>query len=152
MNNKNLRILTLLLKSMPFTTFFFRPEPLLEALKELERSDTTIDIKIQKVNESLQETSQIIKELESELIERSKNLELLQLEYEKYSKLAEIEKEKAAALLAQVDHSVNKGKKTERWTSFWISSISGIVTGLIIFILGIIFSPLLTEFFSNLIK
>lgn len=148
MNNKNLRILTLLLKSLPIPTFFFRPEPLLEALKELERSDTTIDIKIQKVNESLQETSQIIKELESELIERSKNLELLQIEYEKYSKLAEIEKDKAAALLAQVDHSVNKGKRSERWASFWISSISGII----IFVLGLILSPILTPLFSKLLK
>lgn len=147
---KNLKILEIILKGMPriYYPFLPSPETLLDVLKELEKSDTTIDIKIQKVNESLIETSQIIRELETEFIERSQNLEILQREYDKYSKLADIEKEKAAALLDQVDQSVNKGKNSERWAGFWISTISG----LIIFIFGLVLSPILNPFFNNLFK
>lgn len=121
------------------------PALLLEIFNELQESEISIDTKIQKVNTSLKETSQIIKELETELIERTQKLDLLQHEYEKYSKLAEIEEEKAAAVLAQVDDSVNKGKRSERWTGFWI----GIASGFIIFVLGLILTPILTPWITN---
>ncbi|KAA0777640.1 hypothetical protein DN392_06465 [Bacillus sp. BB51/4] len=120
---------------------------LLDIIDDLKKSETSIDIKIQKVNDSLKETSQIIKELETELIDRTQNLETLQLEYERYSKLADVEQEKASAILAQVDHSVNKGKRSERWAGFWISTISG----LFIFVLGLILSPILTPWITNLL-
>ncbi|MFV5912473.1 hypothetical protein [Bacillus cereus] len=118
---------------------------IIEMLNDLKESETSIDTKIQKVNASLKETSQIIKELETELTERTQKLELLQIEYERYSKLASIEQEKASALLSQVDHSVNKGKRSERWIGFWL----GIASGLIIFILGLILTPILTPWITN---
>ncbi|MCU5128198.1 hypothetical protein OCA18_06930 [Bacillus cereus] len=118
---------------------------IIEMLNDLKESETSIDTKIQKVNASLKETSQIIKELETELTERTQKLELLQIEYERYSKLAAIEQEKASALLSQVDHSVNKGKRSERWIGFWL----GIASGLIIFILGLILTPILTPWITN---
>ncbi|WP_324656676.1 hypothetical protein [Bacillus cereus] len=118
---------------------------IIEMLNDLKESETSIDTKIQKVNASLKETSQIIKELETEFTERTQKLELLQIEYERYSKLAAIEQEKASALLSQVDHSVNKGKRSERWIGFWL----GIASGLIIFILGLIVTPILTPWITN---
>ncbi|MGH0685837.1 hypothetical protein [Bacillus mycoides] len=120
------------------------PTLLLEIFNELQESEISIDTKIQKVNASLKETSQIIKELETELTERTQKLDLLQLEYERYSKLAEIEQEKASALLSQVDHSVNKGKKSERWIGFWI----GIASGLVILLLGLFLTPFLNDLFN----
>ncbi|HHX7186604.1 TPA: hypothetical protein ACVG9G_000414 [Bacillus thuringiensis] len=120
---------------------------IIEMLNDLEKSETSIDTKIQKVNASLKETSQIIKELETEFTDRTQKLDLLLIEYEKYSELAGIEQEKASALLAQVDHSVNKGKRSERWIGFWI----GIASGLIIFILGLILTPILTPWITNLL-
>ncbi|PGO26405.1 hypothetical protein CN984_17705 [Bacillus cereus] len=120
---------------------------IIEMLNDLKESETSIDTKIQKVNASLKETSQIIKELETELTERTQKLDLLQIEYERYSKLATIEQEKASALLSQVDHSVNKGKRSERWIGFWI----GIASGLIIFVLGLILTPILTPWITNLL-
>ncbi|MGG5805300.1 hypothetical protein [Bacillus mycoides] len=117
---------------------------IIEMLNDLKESETSIDTKIQKVNASLKETSQIIKELETELTERTQKLDLLQLEYERYSKLAEIEQEKASALLSQVDHSVNKGKKSERWIGFWI----GIASGLVILLLGLFLTPFLNDLFN----
>ncbi|MGN4756446.1 hypothetical protein ACTFRK_11210 [Bacillus cereus group sp. MYBK227-2] len=123
------------------------PTLLQEIFNELHESEVSIDSKIEKVNASLKETSQIIKELEIELTERAQRLDLLQIEYERYSKLAAIEQEKASALLSQVDHSVNKGKRSERWAGFWISTLSG----LFIFILGLILSPILTPWITNLL-
>ncbi|MCU4843752.1 hypothetical protein OB992_07200 [Bacillus cereus] len=123
------------------------PTLLREIFNELHESEVSIDSKIQKVNASLKETSQIIKELEIELNERAQKLDLLQIEYERYSKLAAIEQEKASALLSQVDHSVNKGKRSERWIGFWI----GIASGFIIFILGLILTPILTPWITNLL-
>ncbi|QOK28046.1 hypothetical protein IIE26_05085 [Cytobacillus oceanisediminis] len=120
----------------------------LDLMDELKRSRTSIDEKIQKVTESLQETSLVIEELESELSERTKNLKVLQSEYERYSKLSEIEEEKAAALISQVESSLGKGKKSERWVNFWI----GIGSGLIIFIAGLLLSPILTPLITQLFK
>ncbi len=117
-------------------------------MDELKRSRTSIDEKVQKVTESLQETSMIIEELESELVERTKNLKVLQSEYERYSKLSEIEEEKASALITQVERSLGKGKKSERWVNFWIS----IGSGLIIFIAGLLLSPILTPIIIQLFK
>lgn len=120
----------------------------IELLEDLKRSRTSIDQKVEKVSESLKETSILIDELETEMLERTKKMSLLKQEYEQYSKLSSIEEEKASALLSQLEKSLGKGKKSERWFNFLISIFSGIV----IFILGIIFSPILTPLIGNLFK
>ncbi|MBG9713121.1 hypothetical protein [Bacillus cereus] len=143
----NKKLIEALVKSALRSLTILPTSNLLDIIDDLKKSETSIDTKIQKVNASLKESSQIINELETELIERTQNLETLQREYERYSKLANIEQEKASALLSQVDHSVNKGKRSERWIGFWI----GIASGLIIFILGLILTPILTPWITNLL-
>ncbi|MEK4150001.1 hypothetical protein NST02_23440 [Robertmurraya sp. FSL W8-0741] len=137
-------ILRTILRSLPLP--FASGEPILDLLDELKRSRNSIDQKIQKVHESLHETSTVIKELESELTTRTENLKILQSEYERYSTLNEIEEEKANALLSQVEHSLGKDKKSERWISFLISTVSG----LLIFLAGLLLSPILTPFISKM--
>lgn len=137
------------MKSKQITSYilrhFLRALPLVpgdlavDIIDELKRSRTSIDLKIQKVHDSLQETSKVIKELETELSERTENLKQLQSEYERYSSLTVIEEEKASALLNQVELSLGKGKKSERWIGFWISTISGFI----IFVAGLLLSPFL---------
>jgi hypothetical protein len=78
-----------------------------------------------------------VDELEDSLAERTSKLNTLRQEVDRYSKLAEIEEGKAQAIVQQLELSINKGKNVERWISFAIN----IIAGLLLFILGLILSP-----------
>jgi hypothetical protein len=66
-------------------------------------------------------------------------------EYDRYSKLAEIEQEKIQPLLIELDKTVNKGKYQERWVGFVIN----IVSGILIFFLGIWLGPKISTILSG---
>jgi hypothetical protein len=59
--------------------------------------------------------------------------------------LADIEEEKLRPLLIELDKAVNKEKGTERWVTFAIN----IVAGVILFALGIWLGPKLTDLLSH---
>jgi len=68
----------------------------------------------------------------------SDRLSFLRTEYERYSKLAEVEEEKAKAVIQQVERAVKSGKGQERVERL----LTSIAAGLIVFVLGVIFGPL----------
>jgi predicted nuclease with TOPRIM domain len=105
---------------------------------DLRRSRKSIDEKINQALESLRDASRLVDELEESLAERTTKLNTLRQEVDRYSKLAEIEEDKAKAIVQQLELSINKGKNVERWVSFAINTIAG----LLLFILGLILSPL----------
>lgn len=147
--NKNWRFLNGVSKQT--IRLFLRTIPLLPApelfdlLTELKRSRTDIDLKIIKAYESLQETSDLLKELEISLKERTEKVNFLRIEYERFSKLAEIEEDKAKVILDQLERTMGKGRYRERW----ISLIINLITGVIVFILGIFLSPFITKLFGQ---
>ncbi len=110
-----------------------------EIIKDLKRSRTSSDEKIDKAYNSLQETSKLIGELEESLKERTEKLNYLRKEYERYSKLAEVEEDKAEALIQQLELSLGKTRNRGYWMSFLVS----FTAGLIVFILGILLSPII---------
>jgi predicted RNase H-like nuclease (RuvC/YqgF family) len=129
------RIMRVLLRPIPLL-----PAPeLYDLIEDFRRSRTSIDEKIQKAFDSLQETTGLIGELEKSLKEKTKKLTSLRQEYERYSKLAEVEEEKAGALIQQLELSLGKGRKRE----YWVSLLINLTVGIIIFILGIWFSPII---------
>ena len=124
-----------LLRSIPLI-----PGPeLYDIIEDLKKSRTSIDEKIQKAYNSLQTTSKLINELEESLKERTEKLIYLRQEYERYSKLAEMEEDKARALIQQLELSLGKTRNHERWVSLFINLIAGII----VFILGILLSPII---------
>jgi len=111
---------------------------------DLRRSRKSVDEKIQQALESLQDASRLVDELEDSLAERTRKLNTLRQEVDRYSKLAEIEEDKAKAIVQQLELSVNKGKNVERWVSFAIN----IIAGLLLFILGLALSPMVKSWFG----
>ncbi|TFE02873.1 hypothetical protein [Jeotgalibacillus salarius] len=131
-------------RSLSYNPFFYPLFDTYDLIEDLKRSRTSIDIKIEQVNASLKETSTVIKELEEELSLRTEKLKKLQIDYEKYSKLAAVEEDKAAAVIEQVKSTLVLGKSKDRWFSFGLN----IVAGLILFVLGLFLSPLITNYFG----
>ena len=131
-------LLKILLRSLPLIP---APELFYELISELKISKKTMDSKIEEANESLKQTSRLIDEIEQILTERSKKLAVLREEVERYSKLAEVEESQARAIVYQLEKAVSKGHIKERWVSFIIN----IVAGLIIFFLGVFISPYLNN-------
>ena len=124
-----------LLRSIPLL-----PGPVLyDIIEDLKQSRTSIDEKIQKASNSLQETSKLINELEESLNERTEKLIYLRQESERYSKLAEMEEDKASALIQQLEISLGKTRNRERWVSLLIN----LIAGMIVFTLGILLSPII---------
>jgi hypothetical protein len=114
------------------------PAPLIgDLIEDLQRSRVSIDEKIRRASESLQETSRLINELDDTLKERTDKLAFLRQEVERYTELAEVEEGKAKALIQQVDLALRKGRNIERVVNLIISLVAGIV----VFILGLILSP-----------
>jgi predicted nuclease with TOPRIM domain len=128
-------IVRALLRTVPII-----PAPeLYDIIEDLRRSKHNIDEKIKKAFMSLQETSNLIEELQNSLTERTEKLKLLQGEYNRYSKLAEIEEEKAKPLIEQLENSLQKSSKKERLVSLMINLFAGII----VFILGILLGPII---------
>lgn len=120
------------------------PLNIVELLDEISRSRTTVDAKIKNAYDSLKETTVLVNELENIINEKTEKVAKLQEQFETYSKLAEIEENKARPLLEQVNLSIGRGKWTERWANFIISSI----TGAVFLIIGILFGDKIKHFFG----
>lgn len=114
-------------------------------IKDLTKSKKSIDEKIEKALSSLNETSELINELETDLSNRVNKLNELKTTYERYSKLAEIEEEKIKPLMEQLEMTMGKGRNLERFVSFGIN----ILAGLLLFVLGIWASPHVKNWFID---
>jgi len=135
------KILRLLLRSVPII-----PAPeLYDIFNDLQESKKSVNEKIDKAYNSLKDTSDLIEDLQKDLTDRTEKIKQLRDEYERYSKLAEIEEEKIKPLLIELDKTLNKGKNIERWISFGINVIAGII----LFVLGIWLGPKISEKFTD---
>lgn len=110
-----------------------------DIIKDLKRSRTSSEEKIEKAYNSLQETSKLIDELEESLNERTEKLNFLRKEYKRYSKLAEAGEGKAKAFIQQLELSLGKMRKR----GYWMSLIISLIAGIIVFMLGILLSPII---------
>lgn len=128
-----------ILGSLPFP-IVSAPE-IYDLITDLQRSRDSIDAKIDEASESLKKTSELIDEIEQILTDRTQKLTTLRQEVERYSKLAEVEEDNARAIVQQLELALNKGKNQERWVGFIIN----IVAGLILFVVGVVFSPILSQ-------
>ena len=113
-------------------------------LEDLTENEESFGRKIDQAYNSLQDTSRLVERLESKLKVKIESVEKLKVELERYSQLAELEKPKVAALISQLDLSVNKGKTKERFYNFLIS----IFAGLCLFIFGVWASPFVKTWFG----
>jgi predicted RNase H-like nuclease (RuvC/YqgF family) len=130
-------LVRLLLRSLPVV-----PGPeLYDLIQDLQRSRPSIDQKINEAFQSLQQASQLVADLERELQERTQKLTQLRDEVDRYSKLAEVEESRATAIIRQLELTLNRDRGRERWVSFGIN----MVAGLILFVLGVVFGPQLTS-------
>ena len=114
----------------------------IEILNTLNKSDKLTDEKIEKAYLSLKTTSTLINELQADLEQKKEIIIKLKKDYEHYSKLSLIEKENIEPMLKELTKTINKGKGRERFISFAIS----IIAGLILFGLGFWLSPIITNF------
>jgi len=112
---------------------------------DLKQGKKSINEKIEKAYISLKDTSELISDLENDLIERTEKVKDLKEKYEEYSKLTEIEEEKIQPLLNQLEKTVGKGKIAERIISFFIN----LTAGVLIFILGIWVSPKIKNWYNK---
>jgi hypothetical protein len=119
----------------------FPGQVLLDLFEGLRRERTTLDEKIAHITTALREASSLTDELERMVKDRTANLEVLRSEVERYSRLSEIEEEKARPLLMQVGNVFKEGQATERWVSLAINLLAGIL----VFLLGVVVSPMLTR-------
>lgn len=125
----------LLLRLIPIV-----PGPeLVDLLSQITRSQKDVDAQVAEALESIKKTSALVSRLEENLKERAGKLEQLQKQHDHLSQLTEIEAKKAEALLKQVEESVGKNQARERWIAFLIN----IAAGLILFVLGVVFSETL---------
>jgi predicted RNase H-like nuclease (RuvC/YqgF family) len=113
-------------------------------LEDLTENEESFGRKIDQAYNSLQDTSRLVERLESKLKMKIESVEKLKVELERYSQLAELEKPKVAALISQLDLTVNKGKTKERVYNFLIS----IVAGLCLFVFGVWASPFVKPWFG----
>ena len=123
----------------------FIPAPeLYDIFEALKDSNKDIASKIDKAHNSLKETSDLIDDLQKDLLLRTENVKHLKEEYERYAKLSEIEFEKVKPLLEELDKTVNKNRSLDRLIGIGIN----VGVGIVIFILGIWIGPKITEWIN----
>lgn len=138
------KLLRLFLRALPIP---FIPAPeLYDLVRGLKASQGELDRQVIEAIESLKSSSELISKLENGLQERADKLSDLRTEYERYTELAEIEEEKVAALVKQLELTLGKSQSKERWVALGIN----LFAGLVIFVLGVIFSDPLKAVFDNL--
>ena len=109
---------------------------------QLTKSQKDVDTQVTEALESLKKTSALASQLEKSLEERADNLTRLQAEHDRLAGLTKIQAENATALLQQVEDTLGRSRGRERWIAFVINLLAGVV----IFVLGVIFSDSLTNF------
>lgn len=136
------KLIRAVLRILPFP-IISAPE-IYDLITDLQRSRNSIDEKIDEASESLKKTYELVDEIEQILTDRTTKLTVLRQEVKRYSKLAEVEEENAKAIVQQLELALNKGKNQERWFGFFIN----IIAGLILFIVGVVFSPTVSQWFG----
>jgi hypothetical protein len=103
------------------------------SLEDFKKSQSDFDRQVVAAIEGLCSTSVLVTELQQGVEERMAKLQQLKAEHEKYSQLTQIEAEKAKALLQQVEESLGKEQRKERW----IALAMHLGVGFLFFALGV---------------
>jgi hypothetical protein len=114
-------------------------------ITDLKQSSEDIDKKIEKVLNSLKETSDLVTELQDDIEERTTKVVELKKQFDHYSKLAEIEEAKVKPLIDELEKAIGKNKKFDLWLSFAIN----LAAGILIFFLGFFANPLIEKWFPK---
>jgi hypothetical protein len=123
------RLWRVFLRSIPVV-----PGPeLFDLVIGIKRSQTDFDRQVAQAVEALGNTSALIATLQQSVEERMAKLQHLREEHERYSELAQIEANKAAALLKQVETTLGKEQKRERWIALGMH----LGIGFLFFVLGV---------------
>lgn len=123
------RLLRVFLRAVPVL-----PGPeLFDLVIGIKRSQTDFDQQVAQAVEALGNTSALIATLQQSVEERMAKLQHLRQEHERYSELAQIEAKKAAALLKQVETTLGKEQRKERW----IALAMHLGVGFLFFVLGV---------------
>jgi tetrahydromethanopterin S-methyltransferase subunit G len=109
---------------------------IIDLLLKVKRSQQDVDTQVSEAIVAIHKTSTLVADLETSLKEKAVQLEHLRQEHDRYSQLTEIEAKRAQALLTQIEATVGRRAGRERWISFGIN----IVAGLILFVFGIFLS------------
>ncbi len=126
------KLLRLLLRWVPIV-----PAPeIYDLLRNVQKSQDDVEQQVAEAITAIENTSNLVTQLEASLKDRAQKLETLQQEHARYAELTKIELEKAKPLLAQVERSLGKNAGKERVIAFGIN----IAAGMLIFILGIVLS------------
>jgi septal ring factor EnvC (AmiA/AmiB activator) len=133
------KVFRLLLRSMPLSIL---PGPeLYDLFQDLTKTRTDLDKKVDEAVTAIQKASALMSELETTLTDRTAKLKSLRAEVERISQLAAVEEKNAAPLLRELDALLAKGRTRERILAFAIN----IVAGVLVFIAGAYFGPLLLK-------
>jgi hypothetical protein len=96
---------------------------------------------------ALHRSSELIKELEASLSERTSRLNELQAEYQRFAELAKVSEGQAKALIKTIGGELAKTATKERVVAVAIN----IVCGLVLFVFGVIVSEPATALWKKLI-
>ena len=110
---------------------FLRGAEMYDLVRDLRKSQTDFDQQVTEAVGSLQNTSALVSRLQQGVEERMAKLRQLRQEHDKYSQLAQIEAKKAEALLLQVEATLGKEQRKERW----IALCMHLGVGLLFFVL-----------------
>lgn len=136
------RLWRLLLRPIPFL-----PGPeIYDLWRAISKSQSAFDKQVAEAVEALHNTSSLVATLQQGVEEKMSKLKQLQQEHEKYSELAQIEAKKAEALLKQVETTLGKEQKKERW----IALAMHLGAGLLFFILGVAVSDSFKQWIDRL--
>src|ERR1019366_5627181 len=122
----------LFLRTVPFV-----PAPeIYDLLHNIRRSQTDFDQQVTEAVEGLHKTSELVATLQKGVEERMAKLQEVRQEHDKYSELAQIEAKKAEAVLKQVEATLGRDQRKERW----IALAMHLGVGFLFFVLGVILS------------
>jgi hypothetical protein len=126
---------------------FLRMVPIVPAnefwklIEALRRSNSDIDKQVDEAIASLQKSSEIVSLLETNLKERTSRLKKLRAEHNNLTELTKISQEQAKAITDVLRQTIGSGNRKERIISLFINLFAGVI----VFVLGVLFSAPLTH-------
>ena len=109
--------------------------------KALQESPGDLESKAARAAQALHEAAAVVSQLQSSIAAEVERVDSLKKDYEKYKNLASTEGKKARAFIQQVQESLGHGRSRERWIALGIN----VVAGLVVFVLGVLLSPLVKQ-------
>ncbi len=130
------RVLKLILNASLEPFFTIASTATLDLLSDIKSRQRDFDTQVTEAVQSLRNTSTLISELQNGVEERMTKLQELRQEHDRYSQLAQIEATKAEALLKEIEKTLGKERKTERWVALAMH----VGVGFLFFVLGVLLS------------